>query len=130
HFVAEQRRVWVYGWLVPLIAVVGIVTGRWLLLLLALGIWGFNWLRTFQGLLRNGQTPAQAAHHAVFLTLSKIPNMQGMVTFYFRRLKGADMQIIEYKGAANEGGAELRVSLIGAGYIAAWHADALRATPG
>ena len=130
HFVPERRRVWVYGGLVPLIAVVGIVTGRWLLLLLALGIWGFNWLRTLQGLIRNGQPPAQAAHHAVFLTLSKIPNMQGMLTFYFRRLKGADMQIIEYKGAAVEGGAALRVGLIGAGYIAAWHADALHATPG
>jgi len=130
HFVAERRRVWFYGLLVPLIAVVGIITGRWLLLLLALGIWSLNWLRTWQGLVRNGQPAAQAARHAGYLTLSKIPNMQGMLTFYLRRLKGADMQIIEYKGAEVTAGAELRVGLIGAGYIATWHAAALRATPG
>jgi len=130
HFVPERRRVWFYGGVVPLIALAGVLTGRWLLLLVALGIWGLNWLRTWQGLTGNGQPAVQAAHHAAYLTLSKIPNMQGMLTFYLRRLKGADMQIIEYKGAEATGQSELRVGLIGAGYIATWHADALRATPG
>ena len=134
HFVAERRRVWFYGLVIPLLALAGLlaglVTGQWLVLALAIGAWGFNWFRTWLGLMHNGQPAVQAAHHSVFLTLSKVPNLLGMLTFHFRRLSGADMRIIEYKGAKVHSHADLRVGLIGAGYIASKHADALRATPG
>ena len=39
----------------------------------------------------------RALHHAVFLTLSKFPNLIGMLTYYARKRRGAAMRIIEYK---------------------------------
>lgn len=97
HFLAERRRVWFYGGFCPLLLIGGPVFGLWPIALLALGAYFYNWFRTMQGLRRTGQPLAQASRHAVFLTLSKIANMQGMLTYYLRRLRGADMQIIEYK---------------------------------
>ena len=129
HFVPERRRVWFYGAAMPVLALAGLLSGQWLLSAFAFGAWGFNWFRTWRGLTETGQPAAQAAHHAVLLTLAKLPNLLGMLTFYLRRFNGSDMKIIEYKGAAPSR-AEVRVGLIGAGYIANWHADALRATPG
>ncbi len=134
HFVPERRRVWFYGLIVPLLGLAGLLagfmTGQWLVLALAITAWAFNWFRTWHGLMHNGQPAAQSAHHSLFLTLSKVPNMLGMLTFHFRRFTGADMRIIEYKGPKVLDDQEVRVGLIGAGYIASWHADALRATPG
>ena len=97
HFVPERRRVWFYGGLCPLVLLAGLITGIWPLVALSLFAYFYNWMRTTQGLRRTGQPLGQAAHHALFLTLSKIANMQGMLTFYLRRWRGADMQIIEYK---------------------------------
>lgn len=97
HFLPERRRVWVYGGLCPLLVLIGLISGVWPITLLALAAYLYNWLRTLQGLRRSGQPLGQSAHHALFLTLSKIANMQGMITYYLRRWRGADMNIIEYK---------------------------------
>lgn len=99
HFVRDRQRVLLYGGAMPVLALAGLVTGQWFLLALPIGAWTFNWLRTWRGLMRSGQPSAQAAHQAGALVLSKLPQMQGMLTFYFRKLRGADMQLIEYKGA-------------------------------
>ena len=97
HFVAERRRVWFYGGLCPVLLVVGLWPGLWPAAVLSVAAYGYNWTRTVLGLRRTGQPLGQAAHHALFLTLSKIANMQGMLTYYLRRWRGVDMQIIEYK---------------------------------
>lgn len=97
HFLAERRRVWFYGGLCPLLIMAGIASGLWPLALLGLSAYFYNWFRTMQGLRRAGQPFSQASQHALFLTVSKIANMQGMLTYCLRRLRGADMQIIEYK---------------------------------
>jgi len=97
HFRPERRRVWIYGGIVPLMLLAGLVTGTWPLVAAAPAIWALNWARTLQGLLRHVQPLPQAAHHAVLLTLSKLPNMLGMLTYYLRRARGSDMTIIEYK---------------------------------
>lgn len=97
HFLAERRRVWFYGGLLPVALLHGAIYGWWPVIATVVLLYAFNWMRTFQGLHRNGQPLAQSAHHAAYLTLSKIANMQGMLTYYLRRLRGADMQIIEYK---------------------------------
>ncbi len=99
HFVREQQRVLFYGGAMPVLALAGLATGRWLLVALATAAWGFNWLRTWRGLVSDGQSSGQAARHAAALTLSKLHSIQGMLTFYIRKLKGAEMQLIEYKGA-------------------------------
>lgn len=97
HFRPERRRVWFYGGVLPVVLVAGMVSGIWLAAGGAVLLYLVNWLRTAQGLNRHGQRWGQALHHAAYLTLSKIANMQGMLTYYLRRARGADMLIIEYK---------------------------------
>lgn len=67
-------------------------------ILAVLGIYLASYLRTVGGLIRNeGLARPRAYHHGLFLTLSKFPNLVGMATFGLRRIRGRQMEIIEYK---------------------------------
>ncbi len=96
YFGQAKRRVMLYGVALPLVFLLGLVLTPWLSLMV-LAIYGLSYLRSAQGLVRDGLPARQARHHAVFLTLSKFPNIIGMIRYYLRRLSGADMRIIEYK---------------------------------
>lgn len=97
HFQKELWRVWIYGGALPVLAVLGLLTGAlWFTVLAALA-YGVNWLRTAQGLTRQGLPTATALHHAAFFTLSKPANMQGVLTYYWRWFRGLDIRLIEYK---------------------------------
>lgn len=97
YFTRERKRVWVWGLILPLLAVVGVFAAPWLTFLVLLAYLA-SWLRSAQGLVRHdGLRWWQALHHGVFLTLSKFPNLIGMLRFHLRRLRGRDMRIIEYK---------------------------------
>tara|TARA_R110002012_G_scaffold251243_2_gene429178 strand:- start:121 stop:447 length:327 start_codon:yes stop_codon:yes gene_type:complete len=104
HLRAERRRVALYGVTLPLVFLAGLLIalngGVSLGLLLSMAvliIYTLSWLRTVQGLNRNGLPVGKAAHHAVFLTLSKFPNLIGVLTFHSRRLRQREMRLIEYK---------------------------------
>ncbi|MGQ0456807.1 MAG: glycosyltransferase [Hyphomicrobium sp.] len=96
YFLTERSRVWLYGLILPLIAVVGAL---WTTLapLSVAALYALNYFRTALGLKRDGLPMHEALSHSVFLTLSKLPNLIGMLTFYMRRRKGRDMELIEYK---------------------------------
>lgn len=96
YFSRERQRVWLYGLAVPLAGLV-LALIWWPLLFLALGAYVLNWRRTALGLQRDGLERKEAFHQSVFLTLSKFPNLIGIVTFYHRLKRGAAMQLIEYK---------------------------------
>ena len=94
-FVTERRRVWIYAAVLPVFAVFGL--WFWPLLVTVLGLYGLSYMRAFQGLKNGGLAGREAAHQAVFLTLSKFPNLIGVITYHLRQMRGADMRIIEYK---------------------------------
>lgn len=97
YFTRERKRVWVWGLVLPVIALAGAIWQPWLILLV-LALYALSYVRTVQGLRRNDQLPLpEALHHGVFLTLSKFPNLIGMMRFHARRLLGRSMRIIEYK---------------------------------
>lgn len=96
HFRRERMRVWIYGLMLPVIFLAGLLFQIWLCLVV-LAVYGLSWLRTAYNLRARGVTWAMAMHQAVFLTLSKLPNLFGMLTFHARRFIGNDMKIIEYK---------------------------------
>jgi GT2 family glycosyltransferase len=96
HFDAALRRVWVYGGVLPVLAVIGLFTSGWLVLGV-LGGYALSWLRTARGLMRDGLDVPMAVHQAAYLTLSKLPNMVGLLTYHWRRLTGSAMRLIEYK---------------------------------
>lgn len=96
YFPRERRRTWVYALLVPLLVLAGLI---WFppLALLALAAYPWNWWRTARGLRAEGLPLSEAWRHAGLITLSKFPNLIGMVRFHLRRLSGRAMRIIEYK---------------------------------
>ena len=85
-----------FGAVLPLLAIVGAVVSGWLLVAV-LGLYAVSYVRTVRGLWREGLTLPKAIHHAAFYTLSKLPNLIGMLTYHTRQRRGAAMRIIEYK---------------------------------
>ncbi|MEQ8902534.1 MAG: glycosyltransferase [Roseovarius sp.] len=96
YFARERARVWVYGLGLPVLALAGLVLW-WPLLVLVLSAYLLSYLKTVQGLRGEGMATGTALHHGVFLTLSKFPNLIGMLTYALRKRRGAAMRIIEYK---------------------------------
>jgi cellulose synthase/poly-beta-1,6-N-acetylglucosamine synthase-like glycosyltransferase len=96
YFARERTRVWVYGLALPVLALAGLVFWG-PLLVLVLAAYALSYLKTVQGLRGEGMATASALHHGVFLTLSKFPNLIGMLTYELRKRRGAAMRIIEYK---------------------------------
>ena len=95
YFARERARVWVYGLALPILALAGLIW--WPLFLLVLAAYLLSYLKTVQGLRGEGMATGTALHHAVFLTLSKFPNLIGMLTYELRKRRGVAMRIIEYK---------------------------------
>ena len=93
-----------YGLALPLVALAGlmlalsgaVLTGLLVIIAVMTG-YELSWLRTMQGLIRAGLPTREAMHHALYLSLSKFPNLIGMLTYYWRRSQRRDMNIIEYK---------------------------------
>lgn len=96
HFRAELRRGWVFGGVVWPLLMVGLMV--WLPLAAAMAaLIVLSWLRSMAGLRRDGIATVQAARFAVFLVLSKLPNLAGMARYHLRRLRGQAPRLIEYK---------------------------------
>lgn len=96
HFLRELRRAVFYAGILPIAAIFCLFAAPMGLWLIA-AIYAANYVRTARGLRQNGQPLVEALHHSVFLFLSKWPNLIGMSVFYRRKLRKAEMQIIEYK---------------------------------
>jgi GT2 family glycosyltransferase len=97
YFVSERRRVLIFGGALPAIALIGLLLGAGWLVLAVLALYALSYVRTVMGLRREGLPQREALTHAVFLSLSKFPNLQGMLTYWRRRMNRRDMEIIEYK---------------------------------
>ncbi|WP_425093872.1 glycosyltransferase family 2 protein [Tropicimonas sp. S265A] len=87
HNVARLRRTILWGGVLPLIVVLGMFVTPFALLLLL--IWPLQVLR----LQRRGMRSSSAA----FLMLGKLAEMQGALTWVWRRLRAKPAQLIEYK---------------------------------
>ncbi len=92
----ERLRGWVFGLLLPFIAVMGAFFSFAAPTLVVI-LYAFFYLKTMRGLRLNGLPTHEARTHAVFLTLSKFPNVFGMLRYHWFRLCRKQMRIIEYK---------------------------------
>jgi GT2 family glycosyltransferase len=87
HKVRELRRVLAWGVGLPLLTLAGLVATPWALLLLL--AWPAQMLRL--------RLRGESWLSAVFLTLAKLPEAQGALRYYRRRLTGGRIALIEYK---------------------------------
>lgn len=104
HFRRERRRVWLFGLLLPALLLCGFILlliGATVpgIVLLGTGVTAYllSYLRTIRGLVTEGLPASRAARHSLYLSLSKFPNLMGMLTHHWRRFRHHDMNIIEYK---------------------------------
>lgn len=88
HNVAQTRRAMIWGFALPLVALLGgfLISPVFLLLLLA---WPAQILRLS---LRDGDLTC-----ATFLTLGKVPEALGVIEYWFKRWTGRGGKLIEYK---------------------------------
>ncbi|MGJ8587642.1 MAG: glycosyltransferase [Yoonia sp.] len=91
-----RLRILVFGAILPLIVLFGSIFAPWLLAPVVL-FYLLSYVRTVRGLQSEGLAPDKARHQSVFLSLSKVPNVIGMLTYFWRRLCKKDMVLIEYK---------------------------------
>lgn len=96
YFRPERRRMWLYGAILPFVALVGAVLAPIVFVIVAL-IYLLSYERTVDGLRSQGLPLRASLRHSVLLSLSKFPNLIGAMTYYKRKRRGFDMEIIEYK---------------------------------
>lgn len=96
YFHSEKRRVLLFGLILPVVALLGALwTPAVPLAVLALYV--LSYLRALRGLQAEGLPAPQARRHAVFLTLSKFPNLWGMAKYHLTRARNRRPEIIEYQ---------------------------------
>ena len=97
HWVKESRSNWLWGLLVPSVAILmAFVTHGWsLLLFLIYPILGFRIYRY----LRQQLPGKSAALYALSCVIGKLPQVQGQLQFYFNRLLNKRSTLVEYKTA-------------------------------
>ena len=96
YFTTERLRVWIYGFLLPAVALLGSLVSPWVPIGI-LSLYLLSYIRTVRGLTQSGLPISEAVSHSLLLTLSKFPNLIGILTFWWRQLRGRSMQLIEYK---------------------------------
>ncbi|HBQ37121.1 MAG TPA: glycosyl transferase [Rhodobacteraceae bacterium] len=96
HFKIERKRAVVFAGILPFLALLAVAFWPYGLIAIA-AVYLRSYIRSSQGLAQAGLASGEAWHHGLFLVLSKFPNLIGMGVFYWRRLRGHKMNIIEYK---------------------------------
>jgi GT2 family glycosyltransferase len=96
HFVAARRRVWIWGAVLPLLVLLGALVSPWISLMIAL-LYGLSFARGAVRFRKGGMVQRDAIGASALITLSKFPNLQGVLTYHWRQLRGSGARIIEYK---------------------------------
>jgi GT2 family glycosyltransferase len=97
YFAPERKRVILFGGILPLLAILGFFFS-WKLFLLVLLAYGISFGRTWLGLRKEGVTETPLLFQLTgLLSLSKLPNMLGMIRYHWRKRTGRAMRLIEYK---------------------------------
>jgi GT2 family glycosyltransferase len=96
YFVPERRRAWIWGAILPALGMVGAIVAPWIAVGIA-GLYGMSFARMGVRLARKGMPLPDSVRGAGLVTLSKVCNLQGMLTYRLRRALGRAERIIEYK---------------------------------
>jgi len=98
HWVKESRSIWVWGLLVPLLAL-GMAWPTRSLSLLLLGGYPLMAYRISRYMQQQGLPAKEAGIYGLFCMLAKFPQLQGQLQFHLNRLLGRRNVLVEYKKA-------------------------------
>ena len=105
HWARETRSNWIWGLIVPVVAIVA-VWPTWGLSLLILALYPIQAFRIFRHGRHRGWPVKNSLLYSVFCTLGKFPQVIGQIKYRLRTLQGIESQLIEYKTAASPAGME------------------------
>jgi GT2 family glycosyltransferase len=97
HWVKESKSIWLWGGILPMLAIAPayFTSGISLLLLLAYPLLIYRVYRR----MKHNLSSKDALLYAYFCTLGKFSQLQGQLLFHWNRLLGRQRTLVEYKGA-------------------------------
>jgi len=100
HWVRESRSIWLWGVMVPSVALIGawFTHGFSLSLLLAYPLIMF---KIYRYLRSTGRSPQESCLYAIACVVGKFAEAQGLFQFHWNRLLGKRSQLIEYNTSAS-----------------------------
>jgi len=101
YFVRDCRRIWLWGFLLPVAAICFAPITRCVSLLVALCAYTLQFARIYLYGRRRGWNSGDALVYAWFTVLFKFPALFGLLEYHWRRWHGDALTIIEYKGSAS-----------------------------
>lgn len=111
YWVREARSGWIYGLILPLIALMTAWPTRgWSLVTIAC-LYGIVFVKLLRHIRRSGAATGKPAFiYAGFSLLGKFPQVIGQIRYWIMHLRGKQSGLIEYKGASPIPGAPAQVS--------------------
>lgn len=97
YFVRDRRKILIWGLALPIAALAAAPFTRGISILLALCLYGLQLAHIVRGGLKRGWTSRDARTYGFFTVISRFPALQGLLEYYWRRMRRRAMTIIEYK---------------------------------
>jgi glycosyltransferase involved in cell wall biosynthesis len=99
HWVKESNSIWLWGLILPLIALGGGAIGQVWTLLLLLG-YPLMTYKIYRSEKQRNYNSKDTALYTLSCLVSKFPQAQGQIQFHINRLLGRKINLIEYKNSA------------------------------
>lgn len=99
YWVKESRRIWIWGVILPGVALMGAIPSHFLSLLL-LFAYPVSAYRAYRYTCLRGFPVKRSFLYGLFCTLGKFPEAQGQLKYHFSRLFNLENKIIEYKNSS------------------------------
>jgi GT2 family glycosyltransferase len=97
YFVQDRRKILIWGLALPVAGLVAAPFTRGISLLAMLCLYGLQLVHIARGYRKRGWTSRDAWAYGFFIVISRFPSLQGLLEYYWRRMRRRAMTIIEYK---------------------------------
>jgi hypothetical protein len=97
YFVRDRRRILLWGLALPIVALALSPFTRGISLVVMIAAYSLQLIHIARGCRMRGWAVRDAWTYGFFTVISRFPALQGLLEYYWRRLCGHAMTIIEYK---------------------------------
>ncbi|MBF2015723.1 MAG: glycosyltransferase [Rivularia sp. T60_A2020_040] len=98
HWVKESRRIWIWGFILPFLAVASAWLTKGISIILLLLAYGILLFRVYRYAKTKQTLSSDALFYGLFCVLDKFPGFIGQIQFHLSRLLKTKPTIVEYKG--------------------------------
>ncbi|MEM6753550.1 MAG: glycosyltransferase [Cyanobacteria bacterium P01_C01_bin.38] len=97
HWVKESRRIWVWAFILPLLAIASAWATKGISIILLVLAYGLLFSRVYKYAKTKEIPTSDALLYSLFCVLDKFPGVIGQIQFHLSRLLGKKRTIVEYK---------------------------------